>query len=56
MSPRRQSRHLGTDKGCQRYRCHSIGSPLSALKSPAIQSAIHFRRTLAGHFVSTEAN
>lgn len=33
MSPRRQSRHLGTDKGCQRYRCHSIGSPLSALDS-----------------------
>ena len=33
MSPRRQSRHLGADKGCQRYRCHSIGSPLSALES-----------------------
>lgn len=33
MSPRRQSRHLGADKGCQRYRCHSIGSPLSALDS-----------------------
>lgn len=33
MSPRRQSRYLGPDKGCQRYRCHSIGSPLSALES-----------------------
>lgn len=33
MSPRRQSRHLGADKGCQRYRCHSIGSHLSALES-----------------------
>lgn len=58
MSPRRQSRYLGTDKGCQRYRCHSIGSHLSALASrprSSLQSTIHIRRTLAEQSVRTES-